>query len=91
MDNMRLKRLEEARLKCKECGRVYFIPLEMLDLSEHLEMFCKTCNIPIPLVHHSLKEEMRKELMDIIEKSTYQFLDEPPIKMAAKKMEKESK
>lgn len=83
--------MDEIRLKCKECGRVYFVPLEMMEHREHLEMFCKTCNVPIPLVHHSsLKEEMRKELMEMIGKTTYQFLDEPPVKMATKKMEKKN-
>ncbi len=83
--------MKDIRIKCFECGRMYFLPIEILEVYEMIDITCKSCGATIDMKYHSLKEQMRSELMKIVEKSSYQFLDQPPIKEVVKKMEKESK
>ncbi len=82
--------MKDFKVKCSECSRAYFLPIEILEVHEMIDITCKSCNAPIDL-KLSLKEQMANEIMGIIEKSTYAFLDLPPMKHVTKEMEKESK
>lgn len=79
----------DIRIVCSGCKREYFLPVEMLEFKSILDVNCKSCNQLLELRHHSLKEQMVEEITGIIEKSTYAFINEPPVKFVHKKMEEE--
>jgi len=81
--------MKEIRIFCSGCSREYFVPAEMQNFTSLLNLTCRKCNQLLEIRHHSLKEQMAQEMMQIIEKSTYNFLDLPPIKMTQEKMEEE--
>ena len=79
----------EIRIICSGCSRVFFVPAGMMEFQGLLKLTCQTCDQLLEIRHHSLKEQMVKEIMEIIEKSSYHFLNLPPVKMVQEKMEEE--
>lgn len=82
--------IKEIRIICSGCKQEYFVPAEMQNFKSLLNLTCRKCNQLLEIRHHSPKEQMVEKMMDIIEKSSYRFLNLPPIKMAQEKMEKEN-
>lgn len=80
---------KEIRIICSGCKSVYFVPIEMMEFKGIIDMSCKKCRQLLEIRHHSLKEQMREEILEMIEKSTYAFLDLPPIKYVSKEMEEQ--
>lgn len=64
-----MKTIDEIRIVCSECRREYAVPTGMLETWSMIEMQCKSCGNILRI--NTLKERVRKEMMEIIERSGY--------------------
>ena len=64
-----MKTADEIKIICPECRQEYFVPTGMLEVWSAIEVKCKDCYTILRL--NSLKEQMKIELMGIIERSGY--------------------
>lgn len=64
-----MKTADEIKIICPECRREYFVPAGMLTVWSSIEMKCKTCTSILRI--DTLKEQMKMEIMKIVERSGY--------------------
>lgn len=64
-----MKSADEIRVICPECRKEYFVPTGMLEVWGVIEVKCNDCYSILRL--DTLKEQMRKEIIEIMERSSY--------------------
>ena len=61
--------MEDMKIICAKCSREFHVPVQMLGVWDAIELKCKTCGSMLTV--NTLKEQMRHELIKIMERSGY--------------------